>query len=397
MIAQSKRPGVGEKGETLQPNRMRNPARYCVVGAGNGGLSMAGHLGLMGFDVKLYNRTDAKLAAVRWRGGVDIEGAIEGFGPISLATSDIAAALADVDVIMVATPSTAHRSLARSMAPYLSDGQIVILNPGRTGGALEFRKELLDAGSTELPIIAETQTFIYASRAISRQRGHIFRIKNSVPLAALPSFWTPAVLEVLNDAFPQFVAGSNVLATSMENIGAIFHPALTILNAGWIEATGGDFDYYIQGITPSVAIVLQKLDDERLSVARALGVRSVSAREWLYLSYDSAGANLYEAIQDTSSYAGIKAPSSIDHRYISEDIPMSLVPIASIGNMLGVPTPMIKLIIDLGSLLHNRDYWNEGRTVERLGIAGLSVKQIHNLVFDPPTRADDSTGEGRDE
>lgn len=361
-------------------------ALYCVVGAGNGGLCMAGHLGLMGFETRLFNRTDAKLAAVRWHGGIDLEGAIEGFGPIALATSSISDAVAGADVVMIATPSTAHRELATSMAPLLSDGQIVVLNPGRTGGALEFRKALMDSGLRSRPVVAEAQTFIYAARAVSRQRGRIFRVKNGVPLAALPSYWTPIVLEVLDQAFPQFIAGSNVLATSMENIGAIFHPALTIMNAGWIEATGGDFDYYIQGITPSVALILEKLDAERLAVARALGMRSVSAREWLYLSYDSAGSNLYEAIQNTTSYIGIKAPSSIDHRYISEDVPMSLVPIASIGSMLGVATPAIDLIIELASTLHGKDYRSEGRTVERLGIAGLSVKEIHNLVYDPEGR-----------
>jgi opine dehydrogenase len=358
-------------------------AIYCVVGAGNGGLSMAGHLGIMGFETRLYNRTDSKLASVRWHGGVEVEGAIEGFGPVSLATSDIAEAITGADVVMVATPSTAHRSLARLMSSYLADGQIVVLNPGRTGGALEFRKTALDAGLASRPIIAEAQTFIYASRALSRNRGRIFRVKNGVPLAALPSYWTPEVLGVLDNAFPQFIAGSNVLATSIENIGAIFHPALTILNAGWIEATGGDFDYYLQGITPSIAIILQRLDDERLAVARALGMRSVSAREWLYLSYDSPGGDLHEAIHNTESYRGIKAPATIAHRYISEDVPMSLVPIASIGSMLGVPTPTIDMIVELGSIIHGRDYRAEGRTVDSLGLRGLSVKQIHSLVFDP--------------
>jgi opine dehydrogenase len=51
--------------------------------------------------------------------------------------------------------------------------------------------------------------------------------------------------------------------------------------------------------------------------------------------------------------------------------------------MLGIPTPTIDIIIELGSVLHGRDYRAEGRTVERLGLAGLSIKEIHNLVFDP--------------
>lgn len=353
---------------------------FTVVGAGNGGLAMAGHLGLKGFPVTLYNRSAEHLAGVRWRGGIDVKGAVSGFGPVAAATTDMAAALAGADVVMVVTPSTAHRGLAEAMAPHLRDGQLVVLNPGRTGGALEFRKTLRDSSAPGRPIVAEAQTFIYASRATSRHEAHIFRVKNSVALATLPSYWTPEALGLLELAYPEFTPGGDVLSTSMENIGAVFHPALTILNAGWIEGTRGDFDYYIDGITPSIAKVLEQVDAERLAVARALGVRSLSAREWLYTSYDSPGRDLYEAIQNTTGYRGIRAPESIAHRYISEDVPMSLVPISSLGRALGAPTPMIDMVIELGSTLHGRDYRAEGRSLERLGLEGLSVKEIRALV-----------------
>lgn len=357
--------------------------RFCVVGAGHGGLAMAGHLGIMGFPVSLYNRSEEKLEGVRWHGGVEVDGAVKGFGPIALASSDMATAMEGCDVVMVVTPATAHRELAALMAGHAVDGQIIVLNPGRTGGALEFRKVFLDERAEGRPILCEAQTFLYASRAVSRYEAHIFRIKNGVTLASLPSYWTGEVLGVLEQAYPQFKPGGNVLSTSLENIGAVFHPALAILNAGWIEETGGEFEYYLQGITPSVARMLERIDAERLAVARALGASSVSAREWLYLSYDSPGRDIYEAIRNTDAYRGIKAPPTVNHRYVFEDLPMSLVPIASMGRMLGIAAPTIEMIIDLGSILLDRDFRLEGRTVERLGIAGMSVKDIHRLVADP--------------
>ncbi len=353
---------------------------FCVLGAGHGGLAMAGHLGVLGYPVHLYNRTPENLDGVRWHGGIKVSGAVTGFGPVRLATSDLAAALEGTDVVMVVTPATAHRDLAAAMAPHLREGQLIVLNPGRTFGALELRKVFDDRGVSPPVALAEAQTFLYASRAISRWEAHIFRIKNAVPFATLPSFLIPEALAVICQAFPQFVAGSNVLATSLENIGAVFHPALTILNAGWIEATHGDFEYYLQGITPSVARLLERIDEERLAVASAVGVRSISAREWLYLTYDSPGATLVDAIRATGSYRGIKAPPGIDHRYIFEDVPMSLVPLASLGAMLGVPTPAIRMIVDLASILHTKDYWASGRTVDSLGLAGMSVRQIRRMV-----------------
>lgn len=354
--------------------------RYCVIGAGHGGMCLAAHLGLMGFPVRIYNRSDEHLYGIRWQGGIRLTGAVEGFGPVELATCDIHKAIEDVDVIMVVTPATAHRSLALLMAPHLHNGQIIVLNPGRTGGALEVRNSIKTQAPDVSVIVAEAQTFLYASRAMSRSEGHIYKIKNAVPLATLPSCWIPDVLAILNEAFPCFVPGNNVLSTSLENIGAVFHPALTIMNAGWIEGSAGDFDYYLQGITPSVAVLLEKIDAERMAVAAALGLQSVSAREWLYRSYDSHGKSLYEAIRNTGAYSGLKAPTTINHRYIWEDVPMSLVPMSSLGSMLGIATPTIDMIINLGSILHGKDYRAEGRTTEHMGLSGLTVKQIQQLA-----------------
>jgi opine dehydrogenase len=81
-------------------------------------------------------------------------------------------------------------------------------------------------------------------------------------------------------------------------------------------------------------------------------------------------------------YDGIKAPKTVFTRYISEDIPMSLVPIASLGRLVDVPTPNIDSIILLGSVLHGVDYWAEGRTAESLGLGGKSLKEIRRFILE---------------
>jgi opine dehydrogenase len=230
------------------------------------------------------------------------------------------------------------------------------------------------------PFLAEAQTLLYASRTTNPGQVHIFRIKNSVPLATLPAYLIADILPLIRKALPQFVPGDNVLKTSLDNIGAVFHPAITVLNAGRIEDTHGDFEYYVQGVTPAVATVLEGIDQERVAVAAALGIRANTAREWLYLAYDAAGKTLLDAMRANAGYSGIQAPGTIQHRYISEDVPCSLVPIASLGGMLSVPTPTIRAVIELASRMHGVDYWKEGRTVDRLGIKGKSVKDIRFLV-----------------
>jgi opine dehydrogenase len=362
---------------------VKEKTSYTVIGAGHGGKAMAAHLALMGFPATLYNRTPENVSVIRERGGIELtsyEGGPHGFGQLEAVTSDMGEALGSAEVAMVVVPSTAHAGIARDAAPHLHDGQIVVLNPGRTGGALEFAQVLREQGCQADVTVSEAETLIYASRSDGPAQARVFSIKHSVPLAALPATRTPRVLDTLSDAYPQFIDGTSVLHTGLNNMGAIFHPALTLLSAGRIESTGGEFQFYIDGVTPSVAHVLEVLDRERVTVAAAVGIRARTAQDWLKMAYNATGENLYEAIHNQPGYYGIKAPRTLRHRYITEDVPMSLVPIAALGQRYGVVVQGMDSIIRLACTIHRTDYWRRGRTLDKLGIERLSVTEIMRRV-----------------
>ena len=359
--------------------------KYAVIGAGHGGKAMAAHLALMGFTVNLFNRTPEHVEVIKKRGGIELEspqGGPHGFGELALVTSKIAEAIKQVEVIMVVLPSSAHADVAKAMAPHLKSGQVVVLHPGRTCGALEFVKVIRENGCKADVIVAEAETFIYASRSDGPAQARIFRIKEAVPLAALPATRTRQVLEAICEAYPQFIDGVDVLNTGLNNMGAIFHPALTLLNMGWIEATHGDYQFYIDGVTPSVARMLEVLDRERVTVASALGLRARTALEWLKMAYGTIGENLHDAIHNQPGYFGIKAPSTLYHRYLFEDVPMSLVPIASLGKRYGVSVRGMESMIQIASIIHRTDYWRRGRTVEKLGLEQWDVSELTRFVQD---------------
>jgi opine dehydrogenase len=357
--------------------------KYAVIGAGHGGKAMAAHLALMGYAVNLFNRTPDHVEIIKKRGGIELEsppGGPHGFGELALVTSKMGDAIRHVPVIMVVLPSSAHADVAKAMAPHLKSGQIVVLHPGRTCGALEFVKVIRDNGCKADVTVAEAETFIYASRSDGPAQARIFRIKEAVPLAALPATRTRCVLDAICKAYPQFIDGVDVLNTGVNNMGAIFHPALTLLNMGWIEATHGDYQFYVDGVTPSVARVLEVLDRERVTVASALGIRARTSLEWLKLAYDTTGVDLHEAIHNQPGYYGIKAPATLNHRYIFEDVPMSLVPIASLGKRYGVSVRGMESMIQIASIIHRTDYWRRGRTVEKLGLEQWSVSELTRFV-----------------
>ncbi len=353
-----------------------------IIGAGHGGKAMAADLAVRGYNVRLYNRNAEHITEVAARGGIEVtlEDGTQQFGHIRVVTSEMAEALEGSQLIMVVVPSSAHRDITLACAPHLQDGQIVVLNPGRTGGALEVRQLLQEQGCAADVTVAETETFLFASRSNGPAEATIFRRKNTVPLAALPATRTGAVLDILQEVYPQFIAAKNVLYTSLNNMGAVFHPTLTLLNAGWIEHTSGEFQFYVDGVTPSIAKVLERVDRERVTVATALGVKAQTASEWLARAYSAHGENLFEAIHDNPGYKGITAPRTLRHRYIFEDVPYSLVPIAELGRRFGVDVWGIEAMIQLACVLHGTDYRHRGRTLERMGLVGLSLPEITRLV-----------------
>jgi opine dehydrogenase len=136
----------------------------------------------------------------------------------------------------------------------------------------------------------------------------------------------------------------------------------------------------MEGVTPATARVLEALDRERVNVASALGVRAQTAQEWLYRAYAAEGDNLFESMQANPGYKGIKAPNRLRHRYIFEEVPCSLVPIVELGRQYGAETPTMQSMIHLAKIVHGVDYWERGRTLDRLGIEGMSVEELHRYA-----------------
>jgi opine dehydrogenase len=357
--------------------------KFAVLGAGHGGKALAAHLAIKGFSVNLYNRTFSRVKPIKLMRGIELEGEVKGFGRLDIVTDDIESAIEGADIIMVVVPANGHSPIAAKCAPFLKDSQIVVLNPGRTCGALEFLQVLRESGNNNDVIISEAQTFIYASRGMGPATAKIFRIKQAIPVAAIPSGKTEEVVNKLNTAFPEFISGTDVIETSFNNMGAVFHPSITILNASRIESTLGNFQFYIEGVTQSVAKILEAVDRERVRIAEALKCDNVySAIDWLSMAYNVVEDNLFDAIHSNPGYVGIMAPRTTNVRYITEDVPMSLVPISEVGKKTEVETPVIDSLIHIADSIFDKDFREMGRNLKRLGMMDLNMDQIRRLLIE---------------
>jgi opine dehydrogenase len=240
-----------------------------------------------------------------------------------------------------------------------------VLNPGRTFGIFEFRKTLLQNGIKTLPDLAETQTIIYTCRKVEEDEVLLLEMKNNVLLATFKSSENQNFINKLPLCIAEkYKPAKSIVETSLGNVGMILHCAPVLLNTGWIENIETRFLYYYSGITPSIAGLLEKLDLERLAVAEKLGTKTQSIVEWFGSCYNVHKEKLYDCIQGVNSYKTIDAPSSLNHRYIYEDIQTGLVPMEATGKYLGLEMKVTGLIIDLATELLNFDFREKGRNLK---------------------------------
>ena len=355
-----------------------------VLGAGNGGCAASADLSQRGFNVNLFESQEFQqnIKPITERNGVQFAGAIgTGLAELHMATTNIREAIEDADLVMVVTPAFAHRILAKRIAPYLHN-QPVVLNPGHTGGAISFAKTLKESGFTGEIKVGETMVLTYVCRLMEPGNVKVFHIMKSLLFSAFPSMYTDELYESFRELYPAIVRGTNVLETGLTNLAALMHPPGMLLNAGWIEYTKGGFKFYFEGITPSVARVVDALDAERLKLVQTIGLEPVPATQWYYRQGCTPieTNSFYEAFQAGGPDQNLKAPATLDHRYVIEEVNYGLVPIASIGRMLHVPTPNMDALIRIASTMSRTDFSAEGLTTEKLGIAGLSLKQLNHFV-----------------
>ena len=349
-----------------------------VIGAGNGGQAIAGDLAIRGHDVSLYDSNFELLDTLKQKGGIELEGQIVGFAKVTIVYT-ISEAISNAEIIMIVTTANAHGILGEQMSPFLKESQVVILNPGRTGGALEFRAGLNRANCNKRIYLAEAQTLVFACGLRKTGLVNIIGIKDKILLSSLPSTDTNFILNKISCLYNCFIPAQNVLVTSLENIGAIFHPIVVLFNAAAIERDNSF--YFYRDMTPEVARFIEKIDEERLKVGKAYGINLLSAKDWVSFAYSNIkGDTLCDRMRNNPAYHDILAPTSIKCRMLTEDVPTGLLPISELGKLMNVRCDLMNSVITISQTLLNCDFYATGRTLANLGIQDMNKDKLLNSL-----------------
>lgn len=358
--------------------------RITVLGCGNGAFATAADMADKGHEVTLYvdssHRKNFKVIEKTKKiicYGVGPTGPVE----ISKVTCDTEEALKNADLIISVIPAFAHEDVAVRIAPYIKDGDKVLLSPGSTGGALVFAKAFYEHGVAKDVRIAEIHTLPYTARKVGMDGVNISLMLDFMLFAAFPAKYNEEMYELIKPLYPNIELCRDVIETGLNNGNATTHPAPMVLNAGKVEYFGRH-DHYAEGITPSVGNVIQLIDDERKLICREFGYKELDIKDRLYkMGYCPLKETVYDCIQgSTDVFLPIHGPNDLNDRYLTEDAPYSLVAMSELARVAGVKTPLMDSIVHLACALRSENYWETGRTLEKMGLEGMTKEETEEYI-----------------
>ena len=355
--------------------------RIAILGGGNGAHAMAADLALGGLEVALAELPAfaGRLRKVLRTKTIRLSGVGRtGRAKLALATTDVGAAVAGAEIVNLVMPAMGQEPFLGAALPHLKPGQVVLLWPGNCGSLLAYR--MLRRARKRGIVVAETNTLPYGCRLVGPAQVEI-RIRGpQVHLAAMPAGDTPRARRAAARMYPGLMKSlGSVLAAALSNPNPLVHPAGALLNVGRIEHTRGDFYLYKEGITESVCRTIRGLHEETKLLARRLGTRLLSYPERAFFGY---GSIMCAYFGDTSRKEASRfhGPSSLEDRYVTEDVPYGLATFALLGEQLGVDMPLTRAVVELASSASGHDFWKEARTPKDLGIAGMSATQLRGYL-----------------
>lgn len=294
----------------------------------------------------------------------------------SFITRDVEQAVEFADVIMVMTTTLQHEKVARMIAPYVRDGQIIILVPGYMG-SLIFKKYI-----TKDVTYSEWETTAYNGRIVDSMYVRITFYNPRNAISALPTARVQQVVDLMSKGFVNTkYTRRNILESALHNPNMIVHPIGILFSASRIEYSKGEFWMYREAFTPSVVRAIQAFDVQKNKMLEAFGCEPLDyfeAAKWRNEEDLSIPAmDVFRSFAESSN----KGPSFIDHRYLNEDVPMGLGLYISIGKVLGHDTSIQESIMTLASALLGKDLKSKSRTIQYLlGKEDVTVEDIKQAI-----------------
>ena len=389
-----------------------------VLGGGAVGKSCAADMKLAGKEVRLYDMMPfaKNTLANLEKTGILLDGVQRnlycfersGRAYLDMVSSDMGKVVKGAGLIVIAAPAMAHEPFFRELIPHLEDGQVIHIFTDNYGTLL-LRKMMREMGCTKQVIVGGWSSAPYGTRIESVGKftfphvGVKYRAITlrgaSLPMSDIDAFMESSRYLPCIDAVTYgngAEAGNTVLDTGFANINPVIHVPATILGVSTMENWGvifGGYDknsysMYCHGLCPSICEVQYQFFEEEKALAKEIGVgtpqyayesffsrRSVLTQEYMGLDKDGKDNVIFPL--DQPSDEGNTGPNSINHRYLTEDVPVGCKIYHDLGVQYGVPTPVIDSMIVLAGSMHKKSFFETSKyNLAYLGIDNMPKEEL---------------------
>lgn len=345
--------------------------RISILGAGNGGTTVAADLTSKGHQVTLcktsssmHNDNFSEILMTKQIKVFDLEETYH----VKLAnvTTDLSEAIVGAELIIVYIQTNYHEELIRKVSPYLKDGQTILFEPG----ALSTCYVIEHCKANVTVIEAESSPIDCRIEKPGTVRVLFKNVMN--PFGVYPKADREKAMNILGRLGYGYRIIDSVIEAALHNPNLIVHTVGSIFSIPRIEYSKGEYWMYKEVFTPHVWNIVEALDREKMAILSKLGFSPVpyveACQERNFLNDDRSAE---EAFFDYAMNHSPKGPSIPDSRYVTEDVSQGLVLLESIGEMVGIPTPICSGLINCASAALCQDLRTGGRTIERLGKENL--------------------------
>lgn len=347
--------------------------RITILGAGNMGCANAADLTLKGHEITLVKTSHAmhnetfnyiishENKITLWQEGKELS------AKIHKVTTELDS-IPYADLILITTQTSVHEALIKQIAPLLRDQQVVLITPGYFSTAFflkycpEKKLTIIEGESSTIDCRINDEGVVRVGFRNVRNPVGVYPVKN-----------LPQVKKMLDSMKCNYTYLSSVIEAAMHNPNMIVHTVGAVMSIPRIEKTKGEYCMYWEVWTPSVYRILEGLDNEKMNLLEHFGYERLNyfnACKFRNSLDDSSDAKAVFEEYAASPYRA-KGPTTVDSRYISEDVPQGLVMLEALSQHLGLKTPICTALIELASAALGRDMRAEGRTLERLGVENV--------------------------
>lgn len=351
--------------------------KIAILGAGAVALSSAALVTKNGHRACLWSAIPSEVELLRSKGLVTCEGDCSGTFPIDVA-AEVQECLTGADVVMIAAPAFAHRTLMSACAPHILPDQVVVMNTATGFSSLYFARVL--ANRNVRPTIVDLATTVCMARVSGPHRVRLGPLKPDVDLATIPAAHGEVGRAVLTKMFGNFfVVRKSALSISLNNHNPIYHIPALIFNLPLVER-GEDWNVW-RNMTPFAARYMSRLDNERMAVANCFNVSPIPlaayVRSSLGVEGDNLGALFAAAAQKRPAPTG---PKILEDRYMTEDMPYGMVFFRTLGQVGRVRMPLTDHLIEFCCDLYCRDFRTEAPGLDELDLPNASRADIIHVA-----------------